>query len=94
MVEQPYSKGIFYLWLHFMNSKHHPFTIERSSAKYFHGREEELNLFEGLLHETVYKRIGCSLLIQGPPGVGKSVLLDQCKQRAKKKQLAYCQPHK
>ncbi len=57
--------------------KPNPQHIERGPAKYFHGRHHELNHFKGLLHETVQKGIGSSILIQGPPGVGKSALIHE-----------------
>ncbi len=60
--------------------------IERGPAKYFHGREKELKLFNRLLSTTIDRQMGSSFLIQGPPGVGKSALLEEHIQQAQKKQ--------
>ncbi len=60
--------------------------IERGPAKYFHGREKELKIFNQLLDTMVDSPIGSSFLIQGPPGVGKSALLEEYTQQARKKQ--------
>ena len=49
--------------------------IDRGEAEYFHGREEEIELVKNMLALSKQKGKGISLLIQGPPGVGKTALL-------------------
>ncbi len=66
-----------------MKERHHSRHIERGPAKYFHGRSRERDSFERLLYETTQEVIGSSVLIQGPPGVGKSALIDQHQKQAK-----------
>ena len=61
---------------------HHEAIIERGPAKYFHGRISERNALKQLLQETSKKKIGSSLLIQGPPGVGKTALIEEHKKEA------------
>ncbi len=51
--------------------------IERGPAKYFHGRHQEINDFQHLMLQTVHRGIGSSVLLQGPPGVGKSALIHE-----------------
>ena len=56
---------------------------ERGPAKYFHGRREILDSFEYQLETAVRKRkSGTIFLIQGPPGSGKTALLDHCRKLA------------
>ncbi len=62
-----------------MKSSEIPFDIERGAAKYFHGRDEQLEVFQKALIKTKIKKEGSSILIQGPPGVGKTALLEQFK---------------
>ncbi len=59
--------------------------IERGPAKYFHGRKAELRTFDQLLNETKQYQIGSSVLIQGPPGVGKTALIEEHEKQARKK---------
>ncbi len=59
--------------------------IERGDAKYFHGRERQLNSFKNLLSKTVKNGMGSSVLIQGAPGIGKSALIDVYEKHAKTK---------
>ncbi len=68
-----------------MMGKKQSYLIERGGAKYFHGREKQLKNFEDLLVETIHKETGSSFLIQGPPGVGKTALIQECCQVAKGK---------
>ncbi|MCY4298833.1 MAG: ATP-binding protein [Flavobacteriaceae bacterium] len=58
--------------------------IERDKAKYFHGRKEELKQFKFLLDLSKKRGIGSSFLIQGAPGVGKSALIHECEEIARK----------
>ena len=58
---------------------------DRGAAKHFHGRETILEEFRGALGESIESEGGSILLIQGPPGVGKTALLAKCWDIAKKK---------
>ena len=51
---------------------------DRGAAKHFRGRETILSEFQGALRESVESKSGSILLIQGPPGVGKTALLSKC----------------
>ncbi|MCY3998702.1 MAG: AAA family ATPase [Flavobacteriaceae bacterium] len=66
-------------------AKDKQFISERGRAKYFHGRVEQLDLLKSLLNETVQREEGSSLLFQGPPGVGKTALIEKCCEIARKK---------
>ncbi len=63
--------------------------IEPGPAKYFHGRYEELNIFHRFLLQTKREQMGSSMLVQGPPGVGKSALIHQLGKEAKEKDWMY-----
>ncbi len=56
---------------------------ERGKAKFFHGREKEKKHFKGLMRESIEKRKREACLIQGPPGVGRSALLEEFKDIAR-----------
>lgn len=56
---------------------------DRGVAKYFHGRTEEISLFESLCHSAMESNGGAMLIIQGPPGAGKTALLHECAQHAR-----------
>ena len=56
---------------------------DRGKAEYFHGRTEELNQFKKLLRISIKKNKGTIFLFQGSPGVGKTALLEKCKEIAK-----------
>ena len=51
---------------------------DRGAAKYFQGREEILLEFKKLLADSGKPKGGTILLVQGPPGVGKTALLAKC----------------
>ncbi len=57
---------------------------DRGPAKYFHGRKRELGMFRELLREAEGREgwSGTCVLVQGPPGVGKTALLAECIKRA------------
>ncbi len=57
-------------------------AFDRGPTKYFHGREQILNVFEKRITGYVRKKTGTTFLIQGAPGVGKTALLAECKKRA------------
>ncbi len=59
--------------------------IERGPAKYFHGREQEIHDFQYLMLQTMDRQMGSSMLIQGPPGVGKTALIEELKKHALQK---------
>ena len=50
---------------------------DRGIAKFFHGREEPRAMMELLCHRARQHRSGTTVLVQGPPGVGKTALLHQ-----------------
>ncbi len=58
---------------------------DRGAAKHFHGRKTILEEFQGALAESIESKGGTILLVQGPPGVGKTALLAKCWDIAKKK---------
>ncbi len=57
---------------------------ERGSAKYFHGREEIITSLDRQLEIAVREEYGGGTIfvVQGPPGAGKTALLDHCRKRA------------
>ena len=59
-------------------------TGDRGVAKYFHGRRAELNAFLYECGEAKRLRKGTIFLVQGAPGAGKTALLHECAERARK----------
>ena len=59
--------------------------LDRGAAKYFHGRKDILDKFAYRMEIAERSRGGTILLVQGPPGVGKTALLAKCWEEAKKK---------
>ena len=59
-------------------------TGDRGVAKYFHGRRSELNAFMHECSEAKRLRKGTIFLVQGAPGAGKTALLHECAERARK----------
>ncbi len=57
---------------------------DRGETKYFHGREKEVGGFLKKLSESKDRKTGTIFLVQGPPGVGKTALLGECRKRAEK----------
>ncbi len=55
---------------------------DRGETKYFHGRENEKKYFLRLLSRSLPRKKGSCFLVQGPPGVGKSAFLAECRKRA------------
>ncbi len=55
---------------------------DRGETKYFHGREKEVGGFLKKLSESKDRQAGTIFLVQGPPGVGKTALLAECRKRA------------
>lgn len=56
---------------------------EGGPAQYFHGRERILADFAHIRRRSEENGSGTILLIQGPPGAGKTALLDECAKHAK-----------
>ena len=56
--------------------------LDRGATKHFRGRTVILDGFEGALRKIHHQKKGTTYLIEGPPGVGKTALLDQCIKRA------------
>jgi len=50
---------------------------DRGPSPFFHGREEVRNRFATVLSDMIGTMRGTTFLIQGPPGAGKSALLDK-----------------
>ncbi len=65
--------------------------FERGKAEYFHGRETEQVFFRNALEKAKNKSLGTSFLIQGSPGVGKTALLEKCKEIALEKKWGVVQ---
>ena len=61
-------------------------STDRGATPYFHGRKPILDSFEKRLVDDKEKKEGTIFLVQGPPGIGKSALLDECRKKAKKKE--------
>ena len=57
---------------------------DRGPTPFFHGRTVELAAFQGVLDDACHSKGGIIFLVQGPPGAGKSALLDECAKRARK----------
>ena len=55
---------------------------DRGPARYFHGREEILGSFMRQLRRAEATNGGTIILVQGPPGAGKTALLEECKKKA------------
>ncbi|MDE2730686.1 MAG: ATP-binding protein [Bacteroidota bacterium] len=55
---------------------------DRGKAKYFHGRDEELETIESLCYTAMHNGGGAIVVIQGPPGAGKTALLHECARHA------------
>ncbi|MCY4233899.1 MAG: ATP-binding protein [Bacteroidetes bacterium] len=60
------------------------FLKDRGPAKYFHGRKEIIDTFNGALELFREDKDGTTFLIQGAPGAGKTALLDVLSKHAKK----------
>ena len=63
-------------------AKPHEIISNRGFAKYFHGRKEILRNFTVLLEDSLRNNKGTNFLFQGAPGVGKTALLEKCKEFA------------
>ena len=61
------------------------FTEDRGPAKYFHGRKQIIDTFNGALRFYRANKRGTTFLIQGAPGAGKTALLDVLSNQAKPK---------
>ncbi len=55
---------------------------DRGETKYFHGRKKDVEYFLRRLSESKDRKVGTIFLVQGPPGVGKTALLGECRKRA------------
>ena len=58
---------------------------DRGATPYFHGRETILNRFEDVLVAAKKSKSGTTFIVQGPPGIGKTALLAECWEKAKKR---------
>ncbi len=58
---------------------------DRGPTPFFHGRTPILASFENSLVKYRKKDEGTIFIVQGPPGIGKSALLDECRKKAKNK---------
>ncbi len=79
----------FTRYLIVMAESHHlrpsaPLTAarDRGPSRYFHGRIRSQRNFKELLHRATQAGNGTTFLIQGPPGVGKTALVYECKRHA------------
>ncbi len=59
-------------------------STDRGATPYFHGRTPILDSFERRLVDDKEKKEGTIFLVQGPPGIGKSALLEECMILAKR----------
>ena len=57
---------------------------DRGAAEFFHGRQNELRQFQKALFDAKRKNGGTTYLVQGPPGAGKTALLHECREWAKR----------
>ncbi len=64
-----------------MTSQKRRSVIDRGTAAYFHGRKEEIDFFNDSLKESKERGEAKSILIQGPPGVGKTALIEELKKK-------------
>ncbi len=60
-------------------------STDRGPTPFFHGRKPILDSFEKRLVDDKEKKEGTIFIVQGPPGIGKSALLDECRKKAKNK---------
>ena len=60
---------------------------DRGPARYFHGRGEILGSFMRQLRRAKATNGGTIILVQGPPGAGKTALLEECKKKARSRVL-------
>ena len=60
-------------------------STDRGATPYFRGRTPILDSFENRLRDDKKNNEGTIFLVQGPPGIGKSALLDECRKKAKNK---------
>ncbi len=60
-------------------------STDRGATPYFHGRKPILDSFKNRLRDDKKNNEGTIFLVQGPPGIGKSALLDECRKKAKNK---------
>ena len=58
-------------------------TEDRGKAKYFHGRRSEISAFRYTCHVALEGKSGTVFLVQGPPGSGKTALLERLATLAK-----------
>ena len=58
---------------------------DRGETKYFHGRENEKKYILRLLFRSSPGKKGSCFLVQGPPGVGKTAFLAECRKWAEEK---------
>ncbi|MCY4300025.1 MAG: hypothetical protein OXC61_12110 [Flavobacteriaceae bacterium] len=65
-----------------MSFQHIDDIDDRGSADYFHGRHHEIGFFKSSLETSKRKGKAKSILIQGPPGVGKTALKEELKKIA------------
>ena len=60
-------------------------STDRGATPYFHGRTPILDSFKNRLRDDKKNNEGTIFIVQGPPGIGKSALLDECRKKAKNK---------
>ena len=53
-------------------------STDRGATPYFHGRTPILDSFENRLVDDKENNEGTIFLVQGPPGIGKTALLEEC----------------
>ena len=59
-------------------------STDRGATPYFHGRTPILDSFKNRLRDDKKNNEGTTFLVQGPPGIGKTALLDECRKKAKR----------